>query len=111
MFFPCSEFSSYNFFDSSRSSTFAIEQICSVKDFSLESANSMSSLRAPISIGVISIFLRAIVLQTDSPTECIHNPTLRVACPNKPILAVFSPTNRSSYSSVGLSMVIKTSVS
>ena len=55
-----------------------------------------------IPLGVISIFLRAIVLQTDSPTECIDKPTLRVGSPAKPILVVFSPTNRWSYSTVGL---------
>ena len=42
---------------------------------------------------IISIFLRAIVLQTESPTECIDNPTFRVDGLTKPILAVFSPTN------------------
>ena len=40
------------------------------------------------------MFLRAIVLQRDSPSECIDNPTFRVDRPTKPILAVFSPTNR-----------------
>ena len=54
--------------------------------------------------GVISIFLRAIVLQTDSPTERTDNPTFRVDSPIKPILAVFSPTNRWSYSPVRLSI-------
>ena len=54
--------------------------------------------------GVISIFLRAIVLQTNIPTECIDNPTFRVDSPTKPILAVFSPTNCWSYSTIGLSM-------
>ena len=43
--------------------------------------------------GVISIFLRAIVLQTDSHTKCIDDPTLRVDSPTKPILVVFSPIN------------------
>ena len=43
---------------------------------------------------VISIFLRTIILQTDSPTQCTGNPTFRVDSPTKPILAVFSPTNR-----------------
>ena len=38
------------------------------------------------------ILLRAIVLQTDSPTERTDNPTFRVDSPTKPILAVFSPT-------------------
>ena len=46
---------------------------------------------------VISIFLRAIVLQPDSPTEYIDNPTFRLDCPTKPILVVFNPTNRWSY--------------
>ena len=55
-------------------------------------------------VGVISIFLRATVLQTDGPTECINNPTFRVDSPTKPILAVFIPTNRWSYSTVGLSI-------
>ena len=54
--------------------------------------------------GVISIFLRAIVLQPDSPTECIDNPTFCIDSPTKPNLAVFSPTNRWSYSTVGLSI-------
>ena len=53
----------------------------------------------------ISIFLRAVVLQTDSPTERIDNPTFRVDSPTKPILAVFSPTNRWSYHG-GNSMVL-----
>ena len=53
---------------------------------------------------VISIFLRVIVLQTDSPTECIDNPTFRVDSPTKPILEFFSPTNRWSYSTVGQSI-------
>ena len=44
--------------------------------------------------GVIPIFLREIVLQPDSPTECIDNLTFRVDSPTKSILAVFSPTNR-----------------
>ena len=48
--------------------------------------------------------LRAIVLQIDGPTECIDNPTFRVDSPTKPILAVFSPTNRWSYSTVRLSI-------
>ena len=52
----------------------------------------------------ISISLRARVLQTDSPTERNNNPTFRVDSPTKPILAVFSPTNRWSYSPVGLSI-------
>ena len=43
-----------------------------------------------------------IALQPDSPTECINNPTFRVNSPTKPILAVFSPTSRCSYSTVGL---------
>ena len=47
--------------------------------------------------GIISIFLRAIVLQTDSPTERIDNLTFPVDSPTKPFLAVFSPTNRWSY--------------
>ena len=51
---------------------------------------------------VILIFLRAIVLQTDSRTKCI-DPTFRVDSPTKPILAVFSPASRWSYSKVGLS--------
>ena len=37
--------------------------------------------------GVISIFLRAIVLQTDSPNGRDDNPTFRVDSPTKPILA------------------------
>ena len=45
-----------------------------------------------------------LILQPDSPTECIDNPTFRVDGPTKPILAVFSPTNRWSYSTVGLSI-------
>ena len=53
--------------------------------------------------GVISIFLPAIVLQTDSPTKCIDDPTLCVDSPTKPILAVFSPTDSWFYSTVGLS--------
>ena len=52
---------------------------------------------------VISIFLRVIVLQADSSTERINKPTFHVNSPTKPILAVFSPTNRWSYSPVGLS--------
>ena len=43
--------------------------------------------------GVILIFLCAIVLQTDSPTQCIDNPILCVDSPAKSILAVFSSTN------------------
>ena len=54
--------------------------------------------------GVISIFLRAIVLQPDRPTECIDNPMFRVDSHTKPILAVFSPTNRWFYSTVGPSI-------
>ena len=50
----------------------------------------------------MSIFLRAVVLQPDSPTECINNPTFLIDSPAKSILAVFSPTNRWSYSAVGL---------
>ena len=57
-----------------------------------------------LSNGFISIFLHAIVLQPDSPTEYIDNPTFRVDGPTKPILAVFSPANRWSYSTVGLSI-------
>ena len=53
---------------------------------------------------VISIFLRAIALQSESPIECIDDPTFHVDGPTKPILAVFSPTNRCSYSAVGLSV-------
>ena len=53
---------------------------------------------------VISIFLRARVLQTDSPSERNDNPTFRVDSPTKPILAVFSPTDRWSYSPVELSI-------
>ena len=49
------------------------------------------------------MFLRAIVLQTYSPIERTDNPTIRVDSPTKPILPVFSPTNRWSYSPVGLS--------
>ena len=55
-------------------------------------------------LGVISIFLRAIVLQTDSPNGLIDNTTFCVDNPTKPILAVFSPTNHWSYSPVGLSI-------
>ena len=44
--------------------------------------------------GISSIFLHVIVLQTNSPTDCINNPTFRVDSRTKPILAVFSPTNR-----------------
>ena len=44
---------------------------------------------------VILIFLRAIVLQTVSPTECIDNSMFCVNSPTKPTLAVFSPTKRS----------------
>ena len=54
-------------------------------------------------MGVILIILLPIVVQTDSPTECIDNP-FRVDSPTKPILAVFSTTNRRSYSIVGLSI-------
>ena len=46
--------------------------------------------------------LRTIVLQIDSPTERTDNPTFRVDSPTKPILAVFSPTKRWSFSPVGL---------
>ena len=60
--------------------------------------------RLPNQIGVISIFLRAIVLQTDSPTERTNNPAFRVDSPTKLILVVFSPTNRWSYSPAGLSI-------
>ena len=42
------------------------------------------------------------MLQTDSPTESIDNATFRVDGPTKSILAVFRPTNRWSYSTVGL---------
>ena len=45
-----------------------------------------------------------LILQPDSPTKCIDNPTFRVNSPSKPILAVFSPTNGWSYSTVGLSI-------
>ena len=51
---------------------------------------------------VISIFSRAIVLQADGPTECINNTMFRVDSPTKPILAVFSPTNHWSCSTVRL---------
>ena len=61
--------------------------------------------------GVVSIFLCAILLQIDSATECIDNSTFRVDSPTKPILPVFTPTNRWSYTTVGLSIVVKTSVS
>ena len=54
--------------------------------------------------GFISIFLRAIVLQPDSPTECINNPMLCADSPSEPILVVFSPTNHWSYSTIGLSI-------
>ena len=54
--------------------------------------------------GVISMFLLLIVLQTNSPTECIDNPMFCVDSPTKHILAVFSPTNHRSYSTVGLSI-------
>ena len=53
--------------------------------------------------GLISMFLRAIVQQTDRPIERTDNPTFRVNRPTKPILAVFSPANCWSYSPVGLS--------
>ena len=52
---------------------------------------------------VILIFLRATVLQTGSPTECIDNPMFCVNSPTKPTLAVFSPTKRWFYSTEGLS--------
>ena len=38
---------------------------------------------------VISISLRTIVLQTDSPTKRVDNPTFRVDSPTNPILVVF----------------------
>ena len=53
--------------------------------------------------GVISIYLRVIVLQTDSPTERTDNPTFCFNSPTKPILVVFSATTCCSYSPVGLS--------
>ena len=53
---------------------------------------------------IILILLRAIVLQTDSPNGRIDNTTFRVDSPTKPILAVFSPESRWSYSSVRLSI-------
>ena len=53
-------------------------------------------------IGVISIFLRAIVLKTISPTEHTYNPAFHINSPTKSILAAFSPTNCWSYSMVGL---------
>lgn len=53
---------------------------------------------------VILIFLRATVLQTGSPTECIDNPMFCVNSPTKPTLAVFSPTKRWFYSTEGLSI-------
>ena len=52
----------------------------------------------------VSIFLHAIVLQTDNSTECVDNPTFRVNSPTKPILAVLSPTIHWSYSIAGLSI-------
>ena len=55
-------------------------------------------------VGVILIFLRVKVLQTDSPTEHIDKLTFRVDCPTKLTLTVFSPANRWSYSPVGLSI-------
>ena len=48
--------------------------------------------------GVTLIFLSAIALQTDSATECIN------------ILPVFSPTDCRSYSRVGLTILVKTSI-
>ena len=57
------------------------------------------------------MFLHVILLQTDSTSECIDNPTFRVNSPTKPILPAFTPTNRWSYTTVGLSIVVKTSVS
>ena len=50
------------------------------------------------------MFLGAIVLKIDRPTECIDNPMFGVGSHTKPILAVFSPTNRWFYSTVGLSI-------
>ena len=38
---------------------------------------------------VISVSLRTIVLQTDSPTKRIDNPMFRVGSLTKPVLAVF----------------------
>ena len=55
-------------------------------------------------LGVISVFLRAIILQTDGATECINNPTFFVNSPTKLILAVSSPTDRCSYSTAGPSI-------
>ena len=49
-----------------------------------------------------TLFLRSIVLQTDSHTKGIDDPTFRVDSPTKPVIAVFSPTNHWSYSSVRL---------
>ena len=54
--------------------------------------------------GVISMFSGAIVLKTDRPTEYIDNPMFGVDSHTKPILAVFSPTNRWFYSTVGPSI-------
>ena len=46
----------------------------------------------------MSIFLRVIVLQFNGPIEeCIDNPVVRIDSPTKPILVVFTPTNRWSY--------------
>ena len=61
--------------------------------------------------GVTLIFLSAIVLQTDSATECINNFTFRVDSPAKPILPVLSPTDYWSYPTVGLTILVKTSIS
>ena len=56
---------------------------------------------------VISVSLRTIVLQTDSPTKRIDNPMFRVGSPTKPVLAVFlvpqtvGPTHQQDYRYVG----------
>ena len=57
-----------------------------------------------MSYSVISISLRAIVQQHDSPSQCIDNPKFCVDSPTKPILAVFTPTNCWPYSTEGLSI-------
>ena len=61
---------------------------------------------------VVSIFLHAIVLETDNPTECVDNPTFSVNTPTKPILAVLSPTiHLVLLNSRTIDTVVKTSVS
>ena len=64
---------------------------------------------APTTLGVISIFLRAITLQTDSPSESIGNPAFRVDSPTSGILVVLQTVGLTH--SRTIDTVVKASVS